>query len=674
MSSLKESLQLRNTLLSRSIAIEEDGSVYTESLRNVRTGREFIVAPRLGKASSREFSILWKGRWLQGNRPADETPDFMHLHSAQRAERPGVQRLEIYLTTASGDLQVQIHYEIYENYPIVRKWLTISNEGDAPGLMKQLLWEDLALTPGNPSDLEIASGVEAFRSASGYGGKTGDSLLLLNDTRSREGIAVVNEESGPSAIVQVNPEHEAELRVGFAPSFEGIMLHPGESFHSAPATLILADQRYMQTVFSSVLHDYASEVLCEPHEGDPPIVYRTTDVVRNDGRGFRLAPGTHFASIVGITKVCLEGGGFCRPGGFDVDPLVLPGGMSNASKVLAARDLTLGVSIPLAALDPSCEVAQEHPEWMCQDEHGEVVMLQVAGAPRQMACLVTEYLGHLFSEIRKLYERDGVRLLHLTGPAFVRRCHATAHRHFGTIDSAFAAGRSLQTLLQKISNSFPDLILGLDHDVLGESAGLDFALLNFIQFYHLGMIPEVHGRRTHLEIRRQFYRYATRFPTERLAIGDLRVDGANPVASVLTALAGMPVLSGSMEKMAAGQLDWLRGVLEWYQSLGMGISYHQRFYLLQSNGGGARSMAWDGYARLSKTGEGFACVFRNGAANAQERFSMPGLDMTARYRLDSIVRDRALGIFTATDLADGFPFELNYEDGADLIEIRRVEG
>ncbi len=680
MTAIKETLQLRNALLSRTVAVDDNGSVYTESLKNVRTGREYIVSPIAGSnAPSREFSIHWRGHWLLGNRPAGEAPDFMHLRSAQRMERPGVQRLEIYLTTASGKLQVQLHYETYDNYPIIRKWLTVSNEGDAPGLLKEMLWEDLALTTGNASDLELAAGTEPLRPSSAYGGNAGDNLLLLLDSRSREGLAIINEESGPSAIIQINPNNKPELRVGFSPAFEGILLHPGESFHSAPATMILADQRYIQTSFASLLHDYSSEVLCEMRESQPPLIFSTNDLLRGDARGLRLSPNALFASNTGLARVHVNGSAFCRPGSYDVDPLVLPGGLSHTAKVLSERDIQLGVSTPLAALDPACQTVQEHPEWMCRNEQGEIVTLEVDGGPRQIACLVTEYLGFLFSEIRQLYQRDSVRLIHLTGPAFVQRCRATNHRHHGVIDAAFAAGRSLQTLLQKISTTFPDLAIGLDHDVLGTPAradahGLDFALLNFIEFYHLGAIADLPHRRSHMEIRRRLYGYATRFPSERLVIGDLRIDGSNPVASMLTALAGMPLLSGQTEKMAGGQLDWLRNILEWYNSLGLGISYHQRFYLLHGNGGTVRSGAWDGYARLSKMGEGFACVFRNGAGNPQERFPIPGLDMTARYRLDSIVRDRALGIFTAGDLADGFPFELIYEDGADLIEIRRIEG
>jgi hypothetical protein len=43
----------------------------------------------------------------------------------------------------------------------------------------------------------------------------------------------------------------------------------------------------------------------------------------------------------------------------------------------------------------------------------------------------------------------------------------------------------------------------------------------------------------------------------------------------------------------------------------------------------------------------------------------------ARYRLDSIFRDRPLGAFSAAELRDGVSFKAPHEDGADLIEIRR---
>lgn len=674
---MKETLQLSNAHLMRIIRIGEDGSVVTTSLRNPRTGKEFMIAGQDSRALSNEFSFQWRGRWLHGHRPGASAQDFIVLRSSQRSERPGVQRLELFLATADGELQVQVHYEIYEGQPLVRKWLSITNDSDAPGRLGDVLWEDLAASPGHRSSLEIGHGIEPIRPESAFLPELSESLLILYDAQGQEALVAANEEPGISAAIETSGDLHPRLQVHLSNAFGGIQLAPNETFQTAAAALILADQRTLDQPLGAVLPDYIRTITNKP-PASLRIAYCAPTVVTAEGKMLRLANNAHFAGVVGMTTVAIEGGGFRRAGGFNIDPEAMPGGLGHAAKLLDERQLELGVTVPLGALDPECAVAQEHPEWFCRDRDGETVFIEAQGERRQIACLASEYAECLISEIRQLHDRDGVKMIHLTGPAFhaprssLAPCHATWHMHHGPSDSALAIGRRVRHLLETISTACPELSIGVDHDVLGRTAGAEAGLLAACGFMRICSIPEIAGRRTHVEIRRHLYRHALRLPSERLTMSDLRLDGQNPVATLATALGAFPLFCGQAEHLAPGQLDWMRGMLDWFFALSHGIAFHERFYLLHGQDD-PHSGFWDGYARLSRGGEGFLAVFRNGAAAPMMRFPIPGLDPSARYRVDSVLRDRALGIYAAADLADGFPFELSHEDGADIIEIRRVE-
>lgn len=675
MTSWKETLRLQNALLSRSILIGEDGAVATSSLKSLRTDKEFIFG-RADMPLSAEFSILWRDTWLQGHRPG-QPQDFIVLRNSLRTEQPGIQQLELFLSDPDGNLQVEVHYEIYEDHPLVRKWISITNTSPTPGVLKQVAWEDLSIAAGSPSELEIGRGVEPLRPESRWVPSLGERLLILYDCRGKQALVALNEELGQVACIEVNDDQQPHLKICYSRAFGGITLEPNETFRTVPSALLLADQRSADQCIESIIPEYIRNILSRPIV-EPRIVYCTADAVKAESRTLRLMPDAHFASAIGFTTLCVEGGGFARAGGFDVDPQAIPGGLGHAARLLDERQMELGVTIPLAALDPYCEVAQEHPEWLCTDEAGRPASTIVDGQQRLIACLASGYSDYLLNGIRTLYERDKVRLVHLVGGALsmpagtLAPCHTAGHEHAGPADAALVVGRRLELLLRQITEDCPEMAVGVDHDVLGDVAGVDSALLAAADFIRICRVPETLDRRTHLEARRILYRHALRFPSERLALGILRVDGRNPVATVATAIGCYPLFAGSAGRLASGQLDWMRGILDWYYSLTRGISFHERFYLLHGNDD-ARSMYWDGYARLSKRGEGFAAVFRNKAPSPLVRFPIPGLEPGARYRLDSIVRDRSLGIFQATDLAEGFPFELTHEDGADLIEIRRVD-
>ncbi len=236
-----------------------------------------------------------------------------------------------------------------------------------------------------------------------------------------------------------------------------------------------------------------------------------------------------------------------------------------------------------------------------------------------------------------------------------------------------AIGRALSKLGAELSEACPDLILGFDHDLWGEPNRLDLTCFKMSDFCRVCDIPDRRGLRTPMEARRLFYRRALVFPPESMALGSLRIDGANPVAAVATALAGFPFLAGLTERMSSGQSDWLRGVLGWYRALSRRVNFHERFHFLH---GKAQALPgqWDGYAKLNRKGEGFLAVFRNDSPDSTHRFSIPGLDLGATFRLESVLRDRVIGIHSAHELAEGVSFEVRHEDGADLVESRRVDG
>jgi hypothetical protein len=78
---------------------------------------------------------------------------------------------------------------------------------------------------------------------------------------------------------------------------------------------------------------------------------------------------------------------------------------------------------------------------------------------------------------------------------------------------------------------------------------------------------------------------------------------------------------------------------------------------------------WDGFARLSRTGEGAIVIFKNSspAQEATVRLPVPG---DTAYHIHSVTAEQTLGIFRGTQLRSGIAVPLR--GAADIFEIRRL--
>ena len=80
--------------------------------------------------------------------------------------------------------------------------------------------------------------------------------------------------------------------------------------------------------------------------------------------------------------------------------------------------------------------------------------------------------------------------------------------------------------------------------------------------------------------------------------------------------------------------------------------------------------SWDGFARLSRTGDGIVVIFRN-SSQATEAVVKLTAPPDAVYEARSVIRDRPLGTVTAAVLGSGWSVPLEPGTHTDVIELRR---
>ena len=78
--------------------------------------------------------------------------------------------------------------------------------------------------------------------------------------------------------------------------------------------------------------------------------------------------------------------------------------------------------------------------------------------------------------------------------------------------------------------------------------------------------------------------------------------------------------------------------------------------------------SWDGFARLSHSGDGVIVIFRNHSNVPSTNLQLP-LMPPGRLKLHSVVTNRDLGSFTNDDWTRGVPVEFSASQLVEILEV-----
>jgi hypothetical protein len=80
---------------------------------------------------------------------------------------------------------------------------------------------------------------------------------------------------------------------------------------------------------------------------------------------------------------------------------------------------------------------------------------------------------------------------------------------------------------------------------------------------------------------------------------------------------------------------------------------------------------WDGFARLSHTGNGVIAVFRNQSNTSTASIQLP-LMPAGSFKVHSVVTNKDLGTFTKDDWAHGVPVGFSGSQSVEILEVSSV--
>ena len=666
---------ITNGAIRRVIQFRKGAGITTEELSALTPRIDFISSPRV---LAPEFQFRCNGQICTGS---GESFELAREASAESGSRDS-KMLTIALRHRSLPMEVSVVYAVYGDQPAIRKHLTIRNTGSATLHLSHLTVESLALSLGPENEVTLLTQYGAIPREIFYTGRSEDAALLLANGTTGNGIAIVSEVPGYLKRTEIggwdSPNH---VQVGVMYDTD-IMpfersLAPGDTFTTASVSLIpfrngdgVNDPHWQ-------LPSYASRVLMRRVNQDgPPWIYNTWEPFQRGINHDIALELIDAAGAMGLDIFTIDDGWQQEYGENAVNRTAFPAGLEPVVAAVEAKNMRLGLWIPIASVGSTTAAYREHPEWIALDQNGKPKITGTAAGPKAVMCMASAYRDAAAERIIDAVERfrlgyvklDLTTVFNAYGEA--PGCWAKGHYHGNWAESLNLIYEGISYTTGRVYEKHPDVLLDLTFELWGQKHIIDAGLLAAGDLDWLSNVddgsPDSAGP---LQARQLLYQRASSMPAECMLIGNMHAEQATIQERFATAIGSAPLFLGDLRELSPTERRWYREKIAWFKKLRKTTMISESFFPLGS-WMQTTPAAWDGFARLSRHGSGVIALFRNKAQAAEALVKLPQIP-EGHYNLRSAISGRDLGIHSRMDWQQGVRIEFA-DTAAHVLELTPV--
>ncbi len=665
---MSRTFNLASPDLQRTLVFDPEIGLRTAACVHRVTGTDLLSRARATSQWTPEFDFR-----IGGERLTSLSADWALVDPGPSAAAE-VAALDVRLRHTRLPVEVEVSYGL--GPARCDKWIRVTNDGDRPLTLTHVAIETLPLELGAPGDLQLRAHYGSLPRETFITGRVDDCAVVVRNARTGESVIALNDTPGHLKRVETGAwfwEGAVRLMVDTDLFPLEIRLGPGESWRSARAGLVFAID---------------GQGFDDPRWAVPAAV---ADVVRKPG----AVPAWHFntwepfgprpgeagvlaliplAARMGFDIFTIDDGWQADYGDNAVHPERFPNGLEPLRDAVEAHGMRLGLWAPLAVVAPA--VAAATSELQCRDATGRPKTTLTAQGEQIVMCLASDYrhaaiarLCDLIARYRLAYVKlDLTTVFNAYGEA--PGCHAAGHDHASAAESVARIYAAIAEITAGVYAAHPEVLLDLTFELWGQKHTIDYGLLRAADLDWMSNVgdntDDAAGPR---QARTLLYQRALAIPVEAMLIGNLQAETGDPAEKFATALGSCPLLLGDLRKLTEEQVSaygrWVRRA----KAVRHAVAYHESFFPLGS-WQAVSAVDWDGFARLSRGGEGLIVLFRNasGAARARVQVPLPG---EGCYTFTSLLDGSALGQRAAADFRAGF--EVDFGDATVVvIEVRRA--
>jgi alpha-galactosidase len=663
-----------NDRIGRTLAFQPKTGLFTQQFSDLSTHADFIQQGKINTDMAPEFSFLCNGRVCAG------TNAEFDLVSAKEPALANGKSLTIRLRHKELALEVDAVYSVYDHHPAIRKHLVLRNTGKTVLHITHLNIEAIGVAIGPESETTLLTQYGTIPRESYFTGRSEDAGLLVANGRTGIGVAILSEVPGAMKRTEIagwdDPEH-----VGIGVLYDTDLMPferaiaGGEEFTTACVSLVAFRNGDGFNDPHWLLPSYTAQVLERRVDAEgPPWIYNTWRPFARTINHDTVMELIDAASAMGLDIFTIDDGWQQDYGENTVNPAAFPGGLQPIQDAVEAHGMRLGLWIPMAAIGTTTAVYRDHPEWAALDQEGKPKLTDTAAGAKAVMCMASAYRETVAARIIDAIERfhlayvklDLTTVFNAYGEA--PGCWAKGHDHGNWAQSLNLIYEGISYVTGKIYQKHPEVLLDLTYELWGQMHIIDAGLLAAGDLDWMSNVADEQSDSAGPRQARQLlYQRAASMPVEAMLIGNLHADLPTIQESFATAIGSAPLLLGDLRKLSAADRQWYHEKIGWFKKLRRSTKISESFFPLGS-WLQPTPAAWDGYARLARSGDGMIAVFRNKSQEPAASVRLP-LIPAGKYRVRSVLSGKDLGIFTDSDWGRGVP--IRFSDAA-LVEVLEV--
>lgn len=584
------------------------------------------------RLNGERLTSLDAGWELVADNGAYPQADFAPAHAAP---------LVLHLRHRTRDLDVIVGY--HGTAAGTRKAYWVRNRSAHTVKLTHVAIETLPAEIGAPGELLLDAHYGALPRETFFTGRVDDCAIVLRNPRTGDQVIALNEAPGHTKRVESGAWFwEGMLRIMYDTDLFPleVNLAPQAGWGTAAAQMMLiggegdfADARWvMPAAIQPLLRKPTDRAVWHYNTWDPFGTQINADTV------MQLIP---IAGQMGFEIFTIDDGWQARYGDNAVSEARFPAGLDGILQAVETHGMRLGLWASLAALDRDLADSPELQALQCRDAHGEIKRTMTAMGEQTVMCLASDYadlaaqrLIELIGRYRLAYVKlDLTTMFNAYGEA--PGCHAAGHHHANAAASISQIYAAIKYVMDAVYQHHPHVLIDLTFELWGQKHSIDYGLLRAADVSWLSNVGDnSHDGAGPRQARTLLYHRALAIPAETLLIGNLRAELGDMREKFATALGACPLLLGDLRQLSAAQIGWYGEHIRWQRRLRDEVKFNEGFFPL-GNWRQPSVVDWDGFARLSRAGEGMIVLFRNQSAVAQVQVTLP-LPGAGRYVLRHI--------------------------------------
>jgi alpha-galactosidase len=683
---------LKNNLFERKILIDrKNHSFYTTSFKDLNSGVDFC------RKRNREFGFYLNNKPVIGGLDG-QLVDYKS-HEIKTAEN-GSKILQVTLSgrekSITEGIDITLFYEIYQDLPAVRKWMSIKNNTSDEITVTNPEWEITNLEIAPPG---FVGTICTFADVYGhYGqtdfkppfiGRTDDPAILVYDHIKKYGAIVGNE---APAILKRTSIYSDSSRISIGMGFSGeefpfeTTLKKGESFTSPKGFIILYQGDTWQNAFEGPLADFIRKymgVQLFKRKQSPVFLYNTWNPFGPRINDKLIRDIADVTSRAGVEYLIIDDGWQNNYGDWDIDRKKFPDGLKPVCDYILSKGMKPGFWISIATANDTSRIAREHPEWFVRDKNGKIANLHGAYLKGNHTMnLSTPYFDYIKDKISYYVEtcHIGYVKLDLASVYSSYKLNAdeigdyssTNRIHKNKNESIYLLYNRTYQLMDELKAKFPDLYIDCTFELYGEIYGIDYSLIQHADGDWLSNIQGISPEGA-IYMRKLCYERARVVPASALLIGNLRMEADISELNFLSLLSATPMMLGDPRTLTDQKIKWFKEWSDWAKEMEKKYNYTQ-FYQTSDVFSAPQKNGWDGCARINREkGGGILCFYRNISPESKRTFPIIWVDENQKYQIYSPLLKKVIGIYTGKQLKEqGITVDIKDENNAEILGIEKI--